>query len=308
MYKLVILSCVLASVAANFVDPRQAKIIKEQRFNAGDGRAGSAYATENGQVFREETDKSGNRIGQYSYVGDDGKTYTVKYSAGIDGFRILEGAHIRATGADAAPYNPDFANPEPTNPQKSEPTFSQPPPAPRRQPPLQSFVPRQPPPQSFVQQQPIPQRPPPSFVPQQQSQGPPAFVPRQQAQPARPSNPFINPHDSTHRNFQFNQNAGTFSGQNPSTFSAQQPSSVPNCANCAGVNPFRNPFDPSHTGQGPVNAPRPSAGGQLSGHLAGLGAGANSFQETTPSPSFNFPPGELKLNRFDTGFNFNFQS
>nr|ACO11783.1 Flexible cuticle protein 12 precursor [Lepeophtheirus salmonis] len=90
MYKLVILSCVLASVAANFVDPRQAKIIKEQRFNAGDGRAGSAYATENGQVFREETDKSGNRIGQYSYVGDDGKTYTVKYSAGIDGFRILE--------------------------------------------------------------------------------------------------------------------------------------------------------------------------------------------------------------------------
>jgi hypothetical protein len=27
------------------------------------------------------------RIGEYSYIGDDGKTYTVKYSAGVDGFR-----------------------------------------------------------------------------------------------------------------------------------------------------------------------------------------------------------------------------
>ena len=34
------------------------------------------------------------RIGEYSYVGDDGKTYTVRYEAGINGFRILSGDHI----------------------------------------------------------------------------------------------------------------------------------------------------------------------------------------------------------------------
>ena len=75
---------------------KDAKILKEQRFNAGDGRSGAAFATENGQIFREETDINGNRIGQYSYIGDDGQTYTVKYSAGIDGFKILEGNIFKA--------------------------------------------------------------------------------------------------------------------------------------------------------------------------------------------------------------------
>ena len=37
-------------------------------------------------------------MGQYSYVGDDGKTYTVRYSAGRDGFRILSGDHIPSGG------------------------------------------------------------------------------------------------------------------------------------------------------------------------------------------------------------------
>ena len=78
------------------VQDKDAKILKEQRFNAGDGRSGAAFATENGQIFREETDINGNRIGQYSYIGDDGKTYTVKYSAGIDGFKILEGNIFKA--------------------------------------------------------------------------------------------------------------------------------------------------------------------------------------------------------------------
>ena len=34
------------------------------------------------------------RIGEYQYVGDDGKLYTVRYSAGVNGFRILSGDHI----------------------------------------------------------------------------------------------------------------------------------------------------------------------------------------------------------------------
>ena len=38
-------------------------------------------------LFREESVGNNERVGQYSYIGDDGKTYTVKYSAGINGFR-----------------------------------------------------------------------------------------------------------------------------------------------------------------------------------------------------------------------------
>ena len=72
------MSCLVAAVAAQNVDPKNARILKEQRFNAGDGRAGAAFATEDGVIFREETDNSGNRIGQYSYIGEDGVTYTVR--------------------------------------------------------------------------------------------------------------------------------------------------------------------------------------------------------------------------------------
>ena len=79
MFRLVVLSCVVAAACGQLnVDSKNAKILKEQRFNAGDGRAGSAFATEDGVIFREEADADGNRIGQYSYIGDDGTTYTVR--------------------------------------------------------------------------------------------------------------------------------------------------------------------------------------------------------------------------------------
>ena len=42
------------------------------------------------------------RIGEYSYIGDDGKTYTVRYEAGVNGFRILNGDHIPSGGQTAA--------------------------------------------------------------------------------------------------------------------------------------------------------------------------------------------------------------
>ena len=42
------------------------------------------------------------RIGEYSYIGDDGKTYTVRYSAGVNGFRILNGDHIPSGGQTSA--------------------------------------------------------------------------------------------------------------------------------------------------------------------------------------------------------------
>merc|ERR1719299_228968 len=111
MKTLIVFACAFALCAAQNVDPKLAKILKEQRFNAGDGRAGSAFATEDGTIFKEEADINGNRIGQYSYIGDDGKVISVKYVAGKDGFRIIEGDHIRATGQDAAPFNAEIAEP-----------------------------------------------------------------------------------------------------------------------------------------------------------------------------------------------------
>ena len=64
----VVFACVsVALCAAQNVDPKKAKILKEQRFNAGDGRAGSAFATEDGTIFKEEADADGNRIGQVIY-------------------------------------------------------------------------------------------------------------------------------------------------------------------------------------------------------------------------------------------------
>ena len=73
------------------MEAKNAKILKEQRFDAGDGRFGAAFAQEDGTVFREETSADGERVGQYSYIDQDGQTITVRYTAGKDGFRILEG-------------------------------------------------------------------------------------------------------------------------------------------------------------------------------------------------------------------------
>merc|ERR1712080_432470 len=93
----------LASAAPQFQgDSSNATILQEQRFNAGTGKFGAAYAQEDGVVFREESSRNNERIGQYSYIDDKGKTITVKYSAGINGFRILEGDHIPSGGQNSA--------------------------------------------------------------------------------------------------------------------------------------------------------------------------------------------------------------
>merc|ERR1712045_208054 len=83
-------------------DPSLARILQEQRFNAGAGKFGSAFAQEDGVVYREESVGNNERVGQYSYIGDDGKTYTVKYSAGVNGFRIIGGDHIPSGGQTSA--------------------------------------------------------------------------------------------------------------------------------------------------------------------------------------------------------------
>nr|CAD7264545.1 unnamed protein product [Timema shepardi] len=51
------------------------------------------YRTEDGQQRSESVDGQGNVRGQYSYVDPAGKTITVKYTAGKDGFQV-EGDHL----------------------------------------------------------------------------------------------------------------------------------------------------------------------------------------------------------------------
>ncbi len=303
-FQAVALTCVLAAASAQNVDPKLAKILKEQRFNAGDGRAGAAFQTEDGVIFKEETDLDGNRIGQYSYIGDDGNTYTVRYSAGKDGFRILDGAHIPSGGQGAAAFVAETDD-------QGEAIL--------------------PPPSAPVPARPVPKdtRPVLRVVPEP-APAPVQEFPDYDDAPVDPNfNPFINPHDPTHRDFRFNKNAVKF---NPNSPLAQQQSLVPPCADCENVNPFINPFDATHQ----------AGAGLLAGHLAGHQAGVRRpslpapvaprrqqapaprprpaaavpapraqpvLRQTTPPPQRNFfPPGQLKLNRFETGFNFDFES
>jgi len=290
MFKFVIGSCLAAAALAQFIDPEKAKILKEQRFNAGDGRFGAAYAQEDGTVYREETTADGERVGQYSYIDEAGKTITVRYTAGKDGFRILEGDHVPlgANGQNSAKFVATAA------PRR----------APAPQP--QQFAQQ---PQQFAQQ---PQQPISSdydyyedlaptsntFVPTQNIRPQQNFAPAQPARPAN-SNPFINPHDPTHRNFQHNVNAGNFGGH------VNRQSAVPPCADCAGVNPFINPFDSSHRNPQafipqPTQAPRQQFQPQFQQQF--------TAPATTPAPRNFFPPGQLQLNRFENGFNFDFTS
>jgi len=280
MFRLVATSCLVAAACGQFVEPKNAKILKEQRFNAGDGRFGSAFAQEDGTVYREETTADGERIGQYSYIDNDGKTITVRYTAGKDGFRILEGAHVPtgATGQESA---------------------------------------------AFVAKAPVQVAAPVQAAPAPVRQAAPAPVAQTidydyVDEPVDPNfNPFINPHDPTHRDFQFNRNGANHVTNNANILT----NSVPACADCAGVNPFINPFDASH---------------QQAGLLAGHQAGVQQFRAPAPArptpvqqPRFQqpaqpvqqaftinstpatknfFPPGQLKLNRFESGFNFDFSS
>ena len=137
-------------------------------------------------------------------------------------------------------------------------------------------------------------------------------------------NPFINPHDPTHRNFAHNKNGAKFAPKIPGVLDA---SNVPNCAGCEGLNPFVNPFDATHSSSF-VGDTRNA--GLLAGHQAGFRAAAPRrpaqaqqaarpqasrplaadprLFTTTQRPIRQFPPGKLALNRFETGFNFDFSS
>ena len=53
-------------------DPSLAKILQEQRFNAGGGKFGSAFAQEDGHVFREESSGNNNRYTEPNQIWPQG--------------------------------------------------------------------------------------------------------------------------------------------------------------------------------------------------------------------------------------------
>merc|ERR1712223_2384211 len=320
MFRLVTVSCLAAAAYGQILDAKDAKILKEQRFDAGDGRFGSAFAQEDGTVFREETTADGERIGQYSYIDQDGQTITVRYTAGKDGFRILEGAHIPegANGLQSAAFDPEIARGEPQQPQAAP-----------------------------VTPQPRPVRP----VQRQQ------LAPQPQPQvPSGDFTPFIIPADPSHLDFQTNVKAAQFRPRPAPRQQAVQrqpfqqapvqqqtipsPSSVPACANCAGVNPFLNPADSSHAQLFSSQSVPQQSVAPASTFVAQQPNPAFQFQQRTQAqqqplqpafatPTFQQPQaapaqqtfrqpvqantlndfqGQLSLNRFDTGFNFDFSS
>jgi len=110
-----LLALVAAVAGQRYVDPKQAAILQEARYLSGDGSFGSAYNQEDGTQFKEETDASGNRRGQYSYIGDDGKTITVQYTAGKNGFQV-SGDHLPRAPIPA----PQHRAPAPAPPQYNQ--------------------------------------------------------------------------------------------------------------------------------------------------------------------------------------------
>merc|ERR1711872_699016 len=236
MLKLVISLCLVCVALGQYRQQNQAATAKITKFslsNDGSGRFGAAYAQNDGTVYKEETGPNGERKGQYSYVDQSGKTITVRYTAGKDGFRV-QGDHVPSGGLTAAAYSP----------QQSQ----------QYRPQQQQYQPQQ---QAhrFAQQTasshdydyfdgPLPNgrgnNAGYNSAPAQRTYAP---APQQAASNA---NPFINPYDSTHNDFRYNQNAGTYGGGSSSGPAYRTGAGVPPCADCAGVNPFINPYDNSH--------------------------------------------------------------
>lgn len=104
------------------------QIIMHKQAQSHDGGFKYAFAAENGLAQGEAIAPDGTRTGGYTYIDPNGKKISVKYTAGKDGFKILEGDHIPrapapvpAVAAAARPYvapapKPSYTSfPQPAN-------------------------------------------------------------------------------------------------------------------------------------------------------------------------------------------------
>ncbi|XP_037072519.1 flexible cuticle protein 12-like [Pollicipes pollicipes] len=110
--KLFVVAAVLALAAAAPQDQPEVRVLSEKFEQDEQGSYQYAYELDNGQ----KVDESGQVIpgsepetgslsvqGSYSFVGDDGNTYTVTYTADEGGFKP-EGAHLPVGPAQIPEY------------------------------------------------------------------------------------------------------------------------------------------------------------------------------------------------------------
>lgn len=79
------------------------QILMHKQAQTHDGGFKYAFAAENGLAQGESINPDGTRTGGYSYVDPNGKKISVKYTAGKEGFKILEGDHIPKAPIPVAP-------------------------------------------------------------------------------------------------------------------------------------------------------------------------------------------------------------
>jgi hypothetical protein len=112
-----LLMCAAVQINAQYQEPYEAQqgpshydqpqrplpvILMHKQALAQDGSFNYAFAADNGLQQGESISPDGTRRGSYSYVDPNGKKISVKYTAGKDGFRILEGDHLPKAPAPVA--------------------------------------------------------------------------------------------------------------------------------------------------------------------------------------------------------------
>ncbi|XP_077287939.1 uncharacterized protein LOC143912528 [Arctopsyche grandis] len=96
-------------------------ILTHKQGLSNDGVFNYIFAADNGLKQGESIAPDGTRTGAYQYIDPNGKTIFVKYMAGKDGFKILEGDHIPRQPEPVEPipeyqppeYRKDYKQPEP---------------------------------------------------------------------------------------------------------------------------------------------------------------------------------------------------
>lgn len=82
----------------NYEDERRPRyhpqILSHKQSLNHDGNFNYAFSSDNGLLQGESIAPDGSRTGAYAYVDPSGRKISVKYKAGREGFRILEGDHI----------------------------------------------------------------------------------------------------------------------------------------------------------------------------------------------------------------------
>lgn len=137
------------------------QIISHKQAQNHNGAFKFAFTAENGLTHGEEISPDGSRTGGYSYIDPHGKKITVKYSAGKEGFRIIEGDHLPRPVPLPAHH-----------PQPAESHHQYKPPSPQK-PPQQKYIPQKYIPQSQPKKfytRPPPPIPPPILRPQEDTQ------------------------------------------------------------------------------------------------------------------------------------------